>query len=150
MNTTPNLPPPPPPPPPASSSPRLVPASILIRYCPIRAPPARALSCVSAATAAVQTGRESERQLRLFCCFKNSHSPPRDRFTPDSLVHNADIVESWRFGEFLWCISEAFVSAVCCFVLVACALRSHEFNLSVFLLQRVHFCCFYLLRVVVH
>lgn len=50
-------------------------------------------------------------------------------------MHNADIVESWRFGEFFWCISEAFVSAVCCFVLVACTLRSHEcvdLSLSVF------------------
>ncbi len=58
----------------------------------------------------------------------------RERFTPDSLGHNADIVESWRFGEFLGCISEAFVPAVCCFVLVACGLRSREFNLSVFYL----------------
>lgn len=100
MNTPPphHLPFPSPPPPP----PLLVPASILIRYCPIRAPPAQALSCASAATAAVQTGCESEHELRLLYCFKTRPFQPRERFTPDSLEHNADIVESWRFGEFLW------------------------------------------------
>jgi len=90
-STPPSSPPPPP---------LLVPASILIRYCPIRAPPARALSCASAAS--VQTGSKSDRELRLLYCFKTRHSQPRGRFTPDSLAQNGDIVESCRFGEFLW------------------------------------------------